>query len=38
MADRSRGWLEGSLFLFNSYNFEVLGRALLLSLDALLYP
>ena len=36
VGDRSRGWPEGSLF--NSYYTEVLGRALLLSLDCSTLP
>ena len=35
-GDRSRGYPEGSLF--NSYYTEVLGRALLLSLDCSTWP
>ena len=36
LADRSRGWPEGSLF--NSYYNEVSGRALLISLNCSTYP
>ena len=36
LDDRSRGWPEG--FLFNSYYTEVLGKALLYSLDCFTLP